>query len=146
MQKKTSVYIEEFLNFLRNAQSEFSFSQEHQKEQEDLTQDILHCIELGELGYHDRAKMASYLKEAREERRQYKNRVEELACIVDFANINKKFINELEQLLGEVRKQERYHANRSYHPRVMTDEYMAKRSGGVKGRGKEKKDETKNHD
>ena len=32
MQKKTSVYIEEFLNFLRNAQSEFSFSQEHQKE------------------------------------------------------------------------------------------------------------------
>lgn len=134
--EKTSKYIEEFLNFLRNVQNEYTWSTEKKKEQEDLTQDLLHCIELGELGYHERAKIAVYLMEARKERRQYKDRVEELECVVGFVNANKKFINELEQLLGEVRKQERYHANRSYHPRVLTQEHMDKMGCGVKKAGK----------
>ena len=144
--EKTSKYIEEFLNFLRNVQNEYTWSTEKKKEQEDLTQDLLHCIELGELGYHERAKIAVYLMEARKERRQYKDRVEELECVVGFVNANKKFINELEQLLGEVRKQERYHANRSYHPRVLTQEHMEKMGCIVKRQGKENHYETEDHD
>ena len=136
MQEKTSRHIEEFLNFLRNVQNEYTWSAEKKKEQEDLTQDILHCIELGEPGYHERAKMAAYLMDARKERRQYKDKVEELGCVVGFVNANKKFINELEQLLGEVRKQERYHANRTYHPRVLTQEHMEKMGCSVKKAGK----------
>lgn len=114
-----SLYIETFLNFLKKADAEYKWSKEKENEKNDLTQDILHCLELEENGYHERAKLGTYLSEVRKERRKYKDRVEELEPVVGFVSENKKFINLLEQLLGAVRKQEKYHSNRSYHPKIL---------------------------
>lgn len=129
MQEKTSKHIEDFLNFLRNAQNEYTWSMEKEKEQEELTQDFLHLLELEDLNYHERAKIAGHLTEARQERRQYKDSVEELKSVVEFVKANKKFLNELEQVLGDVRKQEKYHTNRSYHPRVLNEEEIERVKG-----------------
>lgn len=130
MQEKTSKHIEDFLNFMKYAQQEYEWSIQKEKEQEELTQDLLHCLELEDLGYHERARVAKYLKETRQERRQHKDSVEELAAVTEFAKANKKFLNELEQILGAVRKQEKYHANRSYRPRVLKAEDIIGRSDG----------------
>ncbi len=92
-------------------------------EQDALTQDILHCLELESLGYHDRARLAAMLSESRKVRRKYKDAMEELAPVIQFIDQNKKIINTLEQLLGAVRKQEKYHENRSYHPKVLDGRY-----------------------
>ncbi|MBO5523847.1 MAG: hypothetical protein J5986_09270 [Roseburia sp.] len=129
MQEKISKHVEDFLNFLRNAQSEYTWSMEKEKEQDELTQDYLHLLELENLNYHERAKIAGYLSEARQERRQYKDSVEELKSVVEFVQGNKKFLNELEQVLGEVRKQEKYHMNRSYRPRVLDEETIERVKG-----------------
>lgn len=129
MQEKISKHVEDFLNFLRNAQSEYTWSMEKEKEQDELTQDFLHLLELENPSYHERAKIAGYLSEARQERRQYKDNVEELKSIVEFVQGNKKFLNELEQVLGEVRKQEKYHMNRSYRPRVLDEETIERVKG-----------------
>lgn len=119
MEKSKSGYIEDFLSFLKTASAEYHWCMEKEREQEDLTQDILHCLELEELSYHERGKISGYLSEARKERRRYKDSVEELAPVVEFVTENKKFLNILEQTLGAVRKKEKYHQNRSYRPRVM---------------------------
>lgn len=145
MEEKVSKHIEGFLNFLRKAQSEYAWSGEKKKEQEDLTQDILHALELKDLCYHERARLAGCLAQARKERRLHKDCLEELAPVTEFAVSNKKFVNELEQLLGEVRKKEKYHMNRNYHPKVLDGELM----GGMacrKENGKEDRDEEENHD
>lgn len=114
-----SQYIELFLGFLKKAGSEYEWSAKKEKEQESLTQDILHCLELEEMGYHERARLGKYLSEVRKERRKHKDAVEELGPIVQFMHENRKAINAMEQLLGAVRKQEKYHGNRRYHPKVL---------------------------
>lgn len=119
MERKVSEYIADFLEFIRNAQAEYGWGAEKEKEQETLTQDILHCLELEENGYHEKARLAGCLAETRRERRQHKDAVEELMPVVEFAEKNKKLLNEMEQMAGAVRKSERHHANRSCHPRVL---------------------------
>ena len=71
------------------------------------------------MGYHERARLGKYLSEVRKERRKHKDAVEELGPIVQFMHENRKAINAMEQLLGAVRKQEKYHGNRRYHPKVL---------------------------
>ena len=118
-----SQYIELFLDFLRNAEAEYVFNKDGEAEQDALTQDILHCLELESLGYHDRARLAAMLSESRKVRRKYKDAMEELTPVIQFIDQNKKIINTMEQLLGAVRKQEKYHENRSYHPKVLDGRY-----------------------
>ena len=55
------------------------------------------------------------------QRRDYKDAVEELEPIRTFADSNKKFVEQVKQLLGKVRKVEEYHAERSYKPRVLKE-------------------------
>lgn len=116
---RRSEYIKLFLDFLKMADSEYAWSAEKEREQDALTQDILHCLELEEMGYHERARLGTYLSKVRRERRKYKDAVEELFPVVRFIQENKKLVNAMEQLLGEVRKQEKYHGNRSYHPKAL---------------------------
>ncbi len=78
------------------------------------TQDYLHKIELENLNYKERAKLSTKLMENRKLRRKYKDEYEELLPLSNFVAENKVFIRKLEQLLGEVRKVEKYHTNRQY--------------------------------
>ena len=108
--KYFSEYITEFLNFLSGVESSYQFSVDEMQTQEKLTQDYLHSLELDNLDYKERSKIATKLATNRKDRRYYKDKVEEYQPIIEFLNNpqNKKVINELKNVLGQVRKQEEY--------------------------------------
>lgn len=118
-----SEYITEFLNFISSAQSHYDFCLDEMWKQEKLTQDYLHSLELDDLKCNERSKLATKLAANRKDRRYYKDRVEELEPIVQWASdsANIKTINQLKQALGQVRKQENYHKDRTYCPRILKE-------------------------
>jgi hypothetical protein len=121
--KNPSEYISEFLDFISSVQSSYNDCYEEMKKQEKLTQDYLHSLELGELKYEERNRIATKLATNRKDRRYFKDRVEEYEPIVKFLSEqnNMRVINQLKQVLGEVRKQENYHKDRFYVPRVLKE-------------------------
>ena len=119
MEKKLSENISEFINFLTASKQLCEFCKVELDKQDKLTQDILHSMELGNLTYSERAKLATRLAVCRKDRRYYKDRIEELEPVREYLETNKKAYNELTRLLGTVRKIERYHSNRTYRPKVM---------------------------
>jgi hypothetical protein len=121
--KNPSKYIEEFLNFLSEAESIYNDCVEELKKQEELTQDYLHSLEFDDLKYEERNKIATKLVANRKDRRYFKDRIEEYEPIVNFFNEqhNKSMIRKLQEVLGKVRKAEGYHKNRFYVPRVLKE-------------------------
>ena len=123
MDKKPSEYLTEFLNFVSEAQSQYKFCFEEVNNQDKLTQDYLHSLELDGLKCDERSKIATKLSVNRKDRRYYKDRVEELEPIVQFFEEpqNKKMLNKMREVLGVVRKSELYHKDRKYVPRVLKE-------------------------
>ena len=118
---KDSCYIENFLNFLKEAETRYEESYKKVNEMDKLTQDYLHDIELGDFDYKGRAKIATKLKTARKIRRQNKDITIPLEPVRDWVNLNRGTINQLQQLLGKVRKEERNLLNRQYFRKVDID-------------------------
>ena len=120
---KPSEQITNFINFITDAQSHYKFCKEEQEKQEALTQDYLHSLELDGLNCGERSKIATKLAINRKDRRYYKDRVEELEPVVTFFEEpqNKKVFDKLQQVLGQVKKQERYHEYRTYIPKVLKE-------------------------
>ena len=116
-----SQFIKAFLDFVENAKSDYSFNLEAMKNEERITQDYLHKLELEGLNCRERSKIATQLAVNRQLRRNYKDMVEELQPIVEFFEEpqNKKLIDHMSQLLGQVRKVENYHQQRIYVPKVI---------------------------
>ena len=123
MINKPSEQIANFLNFITASQSHYKFCEDEQKKQEALTQDYLHSLELDGLNCSERSKLATKLAINRKDRRYYKDRVEELEPIVQWASdpTNAKVINQLKQVLGTCRKQENYHKDRTYSPKILKE-------------------------
>lgn len=116
-----SYNIESFLNFLREAEELYKTSYTKVNELDKLTQDYLHDIELGDLDYKGRAKIATKLKETRQSRRKCKDVTLTLQPVTEWIQLHKGTINELQQLLGKVRKEEKALTNRVYIRKVDTD-------------------------
>lgn len=116
---KTSEEIKTFLDFIREAESRYNLALDAMKTEDKRTQDFLHAIEF-EPHAEERSKIATKIRASRKTRRENKDIVEELEPVIDFMSVqaNKKVIDQLTQLLGRIRKVEKYHENRSYHPRV----------------------------
>jgi len=123
MDKKPSEYISEFLNFVAEAQVQYRLCSEEEDKQEKLTQDYLHSLELDDLKCNERSKIATKLAVNRKDRRYFKDRVEEFEPIVKFFEDqqNKKMLDKLKEVLGQVRKQENYHKYRTYIPKVLKE-------------------------
>lgn len=123
MNKKPSEYLTEFLNFVADAQSHYRFCSDEVNNQDKLTQDYLHSLELDDLKRDERSKIATKLAINRKDRRYYKDRVEELQPIVDFFTDpqNKKVLDKLTNVLGACRKAENYHKDRIYIPKVLKE-------------------------
>ena len=121
--KKPSEYITEFLNFVADAQVKYRIYEEEVNNQDKLTQDFLHKLELGELKRDERSKVATKLAINRQDRRYYKDRVEELEPIAKFFEdpVHKKVLDKMKQVLGETRRCESYHKERKYIPRVLKE-------------------------
>lgn len=112
---RASEPVEGFLNFLREAQQEYNIASAQEADANDATQDLLHSLELDRNGYHDCAKISIALRQVRQERREAKDRVQQLKPIMDWIGQNTKTIRELERLLGDVRKAERGMEGRFYN-------------------------------
>ena len=121
--KKSSEYISEFLNFVSDAQVKHRIYSEEVENQEKLTQDYLHSLELDDLKCDERSKVATKLAINRKDRRYYKDRVEEFEPVVKFFEDpqHKKMLNLMTKVLGDVRKAESYHKDRKYIPRVLKE-------------------------
>ena len=101
---KYSDNIESFLEFLRQAKRDYQIAIAEEKEKDDASQDLDHRLELHNNSYHDMAKIAKVRAQVRQERRQAKDRQQQLQPITDWIFQNSKVVNSLEQLLGAVRK------------------------------------------
>ena len=121
LQTPSSV-IKMFLDFVENAKSDYNYSLEAMKNEDRITQDYLHKLELEGLNYRERSKIATQLATNRRNRRNYKDAVEELEPIINFFEEpqNRNFLNHMSQLLGQVRKVESYHQKRFYIPKVVS--------------------------
>lgn len=119
-----SQIIKTFLDFVDNARSEYNFNLEAMKNEERITQDYLHKLELEGLNCRERSKIATLLANNRKARRGYKDAVEELEPIVEFFEDpkNRSVLNSMSQLLGQIRKVESYHKRRFYVPKVIDGE------------------------
>jgi hypothetical protein len=120
--KSRSEIIEDFLTLLRESGSKYDFNHENMNRMDLLATDIDHKFEKMDLTYHQYAQLGKKLTECQRERRIYKDEVEELRHIVEWYKNNQSVYNSLSQLLGNIRKEERYHKERVYMPRVMTHE------------------------
>lgn len=121
--KLPSEHLSDFLNFISETRASYNLCLQELKNQEQLTQDYLHSLELDGLKCEERSKVATKLAINRKDRRYFKDRIEEYQPLIDFASDpqNKKIIDKLTQVLGEMRKQERYHNNRTYYPRILKE-------------------------
>lgn len=111
--------IKEFLDFVKQCQEDYSTAMEGLKLEEKRQCDLEHMIEFEE-SYKERCKIGTRLHKCRKARRAYKDTVEVTEKVVKFFQEpqHKKTLDQMTQLLGEVRKKEKYHENRTYIPRV----------------------------
>ena len=119
--------ISDYLKLMEQAKKDYDWYQEELIRLEQLTQDYLHKLELTEMPYHEQAKTARKLKECRKERRKAKEIITVTEPIVDFLNSEKgqMMVNQIQQVLGKVRKAEKNAALLQYAPRVLTmEEYL----------------------
>lgn len=82
------------------------------------TQDVLHELELEDVLFDERAKLATKLRKIRKDRRKAKDIVEEKEPLLNWYSENKQAVNKLREALGATRKQEKYHNNRSYTKKI----------------------------
>lgn len=111
--------IKRFLDFVEDSKKLHSVYQEALVREDKKVQDFLHAIEF-EKSAKERSKICTKLHISRQNRRKCKDVVEEREEIVRFFSDpqHQKTLNQLTQLLGKVRKIEKYHADRTYFPRV----------------------------
>lgn len=119
--KKDSDIIKEFLDYINSACKQYSFNNQQMTVQNKLSDDLLHKLEIKAKTASERNSISKELQICRKDRRYYKDKVEMYRPVYEFAsdNHNKKVINQLTQMLGEIRKTEEYHANRKYRPKVL---------------------------
>lgn len=120
---KRSENIKAFLDFLKQSETDYKAAYAAVNTEDKRGQDLLHAIEF-EASYRERNKLTTKLRNSRIERRENKDIVEELQPVMDFIQDprHKKTLDMLQQLLGAVRKEENYHRNRAYLPRVEKQE------------------------
>ena len=99
-----STELNTFLSFLRTCEESNRLMENDMDRQ---TQDILHNIELNENSQYDYICQGFTLRDIRRKRRKAKNTKESTALICNWMKENRKVINDLERLLGDVRKQEK---------------------------------------
>lgn len=98
---------------------DFQYSSEKVNELDKLTQDYLHALELDNLKYEERAKVATLLMKCRKERREHKDNMAVLEpMVVLLEGQGKDYPKFFEMVLGRTRKAEERLKNRTYCPKV----------------------------
>lgn len=123
MEKRVSEQIKAFLDFVDECMKLNSMACSGVEDENKRQQDLLHAIEFE----NDPDKIAGIgirLHQNRAERRVYKDLFELTDPVVQFfqESPNRKALDQMRQLLGKVRKVEKYHENRVYIPRIKEKE------------------------
>lgn len=122
MTEKYSDTLEYILGFLKESGETLRMAQADQRDAEDLSQDLLHELELSEhLTYHEMANIAKREREARKARRAAKDVIAVVGPIATWVAQYAPVIKALEKLLGDVRREEDRLANRYYRPRCQKE-------------------------
>lgn len=128
MKKQTnpqfSKTLEDFAEMIRCAQSDYSWNSDEVNRLDRQTQDYLHRLELEDLDYSERAKIATALRNCRRLRRMSKDTVEVLEPFINFLNTDRgrNLINLTNEVLGQTRKVEERMKTRTYRYRVLEEE------------------------
>lgn len=111
---KDSEKLSAFLDFLRSSDEELGIACSVQRDMDQATQDILHHIEMQENTQHEFILEGIALKDIRQKRRNAKDREKILTPVVEWYAANQKVVNELQKLLGRIRKEEKSIEHRTY--------------------------------
>ena len=114
-----SKHLEEFLDCIAECKRVHPVAVENYELENKRQQDLLHGIEF-ETQPRELTELATRLHKSRQERRYWKDIIEEAEIMVKFFEEpgHKRTFEKLKQLLGSARKIEQYHENRSYKIRV----------------------------
>lgn len=120
-----SEVIESFLNYIRSQIEEYNLNLQGLDEEQKITQDILHKLELEKLEYKEQCKLMTILKKNRRNRRKYKDTIEELQPLIDFFNSSEgnKLLKKMNDVLGSIRRVENYHNRRIYIPKSNLEKF-----------------------
>ena len=128
MEKKGSDILKEFLDYVAECRRLEMIASEEIKKEDGRLQDFLHFIEF-EPTAKERSKACTAFRASRVERRKYKDIYESVNPTVEFFSAkdtktikHNDTYNDLTQLLGILRKIEKYHENRKYIKRVSDEE------------------------
>ena len=119
-----SIHISEFCKLVTTAMSDYEWNREEVNRLDRLTQDYLHKLELDNLSYSERAKIATKLMRCRQLRRESKDTAEILEPLIIFLDSDKgkNMLNLLRETLGKTRKVEERMDNRTYRYKVLEQE------------------------
>ena len=119
-----SATISNFCNMVNEVTRDYEWNRSEVNRLDKLTQDYLHQLELNDLAYHERAKIATQLTKCRRLRRESKDTVEILEPFIDFIDSEKgkQTMNLMREALGKTRKVEKYMENRTYRYKVLDAE------------------------
>lgn len=108
--------ISDFCKMVDEAKSDYEWNKSELNRLDRLTQDYLHQLELGDLSYSERAKVATQLAKCRQLRRASKDTVEILESFIEFIDSEKgkQTMNLMREALGKTRKVESRMENRIY--------------------------------
>lgn len=118
-----SVCISDFCKMVEGAKSDYEWNRAEITRLERLTQDYLHKLELENLSYAERAKVATQLARCRQMRRASKDTVEILEPFIDFIDTERgrQLMNLMRETLGKTRKAEERMNTRTYRYRVLDE-------------------------
>lgn len=119
---EVSTSISAFVEFKKAAESMYNYCKEQLEKANAATVDYTHKIEFAKTA-SERNKVTTAMHNMLKDRRYYKDRVEELEDFIKLFNDPKMkdLFNQLSNVIGLVRKQEEYHKDRKYIPRVVKD-------------------------
>lgn len=115
--------ISNFCSMMENAIKDYEWNSEEVVRMDRLTQDYLHKLELEDLDYGERAKIATQLARCRQTRRENKETTEVLEPLVQFltSEKGKSLLNLTREALGKTRKVEERMQTRAYFHRVLDE-------------------------
>ena len=116
--------IEGFINTVEEAQRDYDWNYEEVNRLNLLQQDLLHMLELSDLKYSGRGKVATQLRNCRIDRRASKDTVEMLEPFLEQINSDKgvQVMKFLKELLGQTRNLEKNMGVRVYRFRELDEE------------------------